>query len=83
MDWDGRLTDPHTVAQDAAADGVFLGEPTAEDVQAFVKALASDEPIIMGQRPVRGWKRFWVVKRPRAPIPTLPQYGCFAREMPV
>ena len=58
MDWDGRLTDPHAAAQDAGADGVFLGEPTAEDMQAFVKALASDEPIIMGLTRGRGWKRF-------------------------
>ena len=57
MDWDGRLNDPHTVVEDARADGVFLGVPTAEDVQEFVKALASDVPTIMGQVQGRGWKR--------------------------
>ena len=57
MDWDGRLVDPRATVTEALADGVFLGVPTAEDVQAFVEKMASEQPVIMGAIRGRSWKR--------------------------
>ena len=57
MDWDGRLTEPHTVARETRADGVFLGAPSAEDLRDFVRNMDSDEPVIVGEVRRRGWKR--------------------------
>jgi hypothetical protein len=58
MDWDGRISDPAAIAQEAKADGIFYGPPTARELSDFVAALESEECVVMGAPQPRGWKRF-------------------------
>ena len=57
LDWDGRLSDPAAVVVDSMVDGILLGSPTSERLEAFLSALADDEPSIIGELPTRGWRK--------------------------
>ena len=60
MDWDGRLTDPASVARDALVDGVFLGTPNAESLQQFVAELETREDVVVvGEASLNLWKRLF------------------------
>jgi hypothetical protein len=57
MDWDGRIVDPSSIAEESLVDGIFYGQPTGNELGEFVAAMESDECVVMGTPPLRGWKR--------------------------
>ena len=57
LDWDGRLSDPAAVVVDSMVDGILLGSPTPERLEAFLSALADNEPSIIGELPTRVWRK--------------------------
>ena len=60
MDWDGRLSNPVSVAREATVDGVFLGTPEPESLQQFVADMESgDDVVVVGEASLNVWKRLF------------------------
>lgn len=60
MDWDGRLSDPQSIARNVMVDGVFLGAPEPDSLQQFVADMEdSDDVVVVGEASLNVWKRLF------------------------
>jgi len=51
IDWAGRLKDPAEIARSCGANGIYIGEPSKNDLAGFVEQLVSEDIAIVGTPP--------------------------------